>query len=81
MNKVERLLAEGRVHISRMDSWSAEATVEGDTGTYAVRVDTRAGRVVGRCVCPSGLFRGRCSHIQALERYWRACKPVARPRR
>jgi len=57
--KVVRLLATARVHITRVDGGDVDAIVEGDTGTYVV--GWRHDRFV--CSCPA---IGPCAHGRAV---------------
>lgn len=58
--KAGRLLAEGRVRLERVAGDLVVATVEGDTGTYAVE----CAQASWRCNCPA---RSECSHLLAVQ--------------
>jgi uncharacterized Zn finger protein len=67
--KARRLLAEGRVRITRVEALRVGAVVRGDSaGLYAVAF--HRGR--WSCTCEA---RGRCSHIRATQ----LCTVVRRP--
>jgi uncharacterized Zn finger protein len=58
--KAVRLLAEQRVHVTRVEGATVEATVHGDHGRYEAGFDSVRGWY---CSCPA---LGACSHLRAV---------------
>jgi hypothetical protein len=63
--KALRLVSEGRVHVTWIESRGVAATgkVDGDNDTYSVAFSPAG----GICTCPAGAHHRRCSHAIALE--------------
>ena len=60
--KARRLLAEGRVTVTRVVGDVVDAVCAGDTGVYQLGHDPARG---WWCSCP--VRPGRCSHVEALR--------------
>jgi uncharacterized Zn finger protein len=62
MTKARRLLAEGRVSITRVDGAAVDALVRGDSARLHL-VQHRP----GWWTCPCDALSVRCSHVQAVQ--------------
>lgn len=61
--KAVRLLAAGKVTITRVQGNTIDATVTGDNDTYTVR-RRRGGWT---CTCPAATHNRRCAHLHAAQ--------------